>query len=83
MEEVTSNVTISVMMDYLVCHELEYSGRKDPIFADWNLFADCDAHWPQHLVFSRYFILWQGMLLMILMNYLSFKMNVLNQSVDP
>ena len=41
MEEVTSNVTISVMMDYLVCHELEYSGRKDPIFADRNFDAHC------------------------------------------
>ena len=33
MEEVTSNMTIAVIMDYLICHEMEYSGRKDPIFA--------------------------------------------------
>ena len=32
MEEVTSNMTIAVIMDYLICHEMEYSGRKDPIF---------------------------------------------------
>ena len=31
MEEVTSNVTIAVIMDYLACHELEYSGRKVPL----------------------------------------------------
>ena len=24
---------IAVIMDYLVCHEVEYSERKDPIFA--------------------------------------------------
>ena len=39
MEEVTSNVTNAVMMNCLACHKVEYSGRKDPIF------ADCDAHW--------------------------------------
>ena len=38
MEEVTSNVTIAVIMDYLACHEVEYSGRKDQIFADCDLF---------------------------------------------
>ena len=32
MEEVTGNETIAVMMDYLVCHEVVYLGRKDPIF---------------------------------------------------
>ena len=31
---VASNVTIAVMMDCLACHEMEYAGRKDPIFAD-------------------------------------------------
>ena len=43
MEEVTSNMTIAVIMDYLVCHEVEYSERKDPIFTelpdDGNRFA--------------------------------------------
>ena len=33
MEEVTSNVTIVVIVVYLDCHEVEYSGSKDPIFA--------------------------------------------------
>ena len=32
MEEVTSNMTILVMIDYHAGHEVEYSGRKDPIF---------------------------------------------------
>ena len=31
-----SNMTIAVMMDYLVCHEVEYSERKDPIFAGFD-----------------------------------------------
>ena len=39
MEEITSDVTIAVIMDFLSCHEVEYSGRKVPNF------DDCDAHW--------------------------------------
>ena len=38
MEEVTSNMAIAVIMDYLACHEVEYSETKDQII------ADCDAH---------------------------------------
>ena len=44
MEEVTSNMTIAVMMDYLVCHDTEYSEREDPIFAGFDVFAGCNAH---------------------------------------
>ena len=33
-------MTIAVMMDYLVCHEVEYSGRKEPrSFAGIDVFA--------------------------------------------
>ena len=28
------NETIAVIMVYLVCHEVKYSGRKDPFFED-------------------------------------------------
>ena len=37
MEEVTSNVIIAVIMGYLVCHEVMYSGRNDPFFGTFFL----------------------------------------------
>ena len=47
MEEITSNVTIAaVMMDHLVCHEVQYSGSENPIFGTFDVFwTSADAHW--------------------------------------
>ena len=33
-------MAIVIIKDYLVCHEVEYSGRKDPIFADCDRFLE-------------------------------------------
>ena len=38
MEEGTSNMTIAVMMDYLSCHEVEYSWSKS--YRDDNIFSE-------------------------------------------
>ena len=43
MEEVTSNETIAVIMDYLLCHEVKYAGKKDTIFGPSVLLADWRA----------------------------------------
>ena len=37
MEEVTSKVTIAVMMDYLACHEIEYLCREKSKSGDFLL----------------------------------------------
>ena len=33
-------MTIAVIMEYLVCHEMEYSESKDPIFAGFDAHSD-------------------------------------------
>ena len=43
MEEVTSNMTIAVMMMYLACHEVEWKCtniKSYPIFCAYPIFCD-------------------------------------------
>ena len=43
MEEVTSNMTIAVMMIYLACHEVEWKCtniKSYPIFCAYPIFCD-------------------------------------------
>ena len=48
MEDVTSNMSIAVIMNHLACPEVDYEYWKNLFFGTFDIFGTFDGHW--HLI---------------------------------
>ena len=49
MEDVTSNMSIAVIMNHLACPEVDYEYWKNLFFGTFDIFGTFDGHWDDLL----------------------------------